>query len=271
MSYETVLIEDRDNVRYITLNRPERRNALSPELLAEIVEAIYEGEADEDVGSMVLRGAGTAFCSGFDITPGGPPRSGQLSIRDDINSMRRITRAMTDIWNSSKPVIAQIHGYCVAGGTDLAMHCDMIVAAEDARIGFPPVRAQGGPPTHMWTYHMGPQWAKRMLLTGDFIDGKTAERAGMVLEAVPADELEAAVHDLASRVAMVPHDLLAINKSTVNRAIEAMGRSLLQDLSREADAIGHRADANAEFRRIGEQEGLRAALAWRDAKFERRD
>ena len=269
MDYATLLTETNDRVRYLTLNRPERRNALSPELLAELVDAVQRAEEDPAVGCIVIRGAGPAFCSGFDITPSGPPRSGQISIREDINGMRRTTRAMTEIWNVTKPTIAQLHGYCVAGGTDLALHCDMVIAADDARIGFPPVRAQGTPPTHMWTYHVGPQWAKRMLLTGDFIDGGTAERIGLVLMAVPAEQLEREVHDLASRTALIPHDLFAANKSVVNKAVELMNRTMLQEVVREADAIGHRADAAAEFSRIGREDGLRAALAWRDGKFDR--
>lgn len=181
--------------------------------------------------------------------------------------MRGITNQMAVIWNVTKPTIAQLHGYCVAGGTDLAMHCDMILAAEDTRIGFPPVRAQGSPPTHMWTYHVGPQWAKRMLLTGDFIDGKTAERIGLALAAYPAAQLEDEVHRLASRVAKIPHDLVAANKSIVNKAVEFMGRTALQEAARETDAIGHLAEAAVEFGRIGREEGLRAALSWRDDKF----
>jgi enoyl-CoA hydratase len=145
----------------------------------------------------------------------------------------------------------------------------MIIAAEDAQFGFPPVRAQGGPPTHMWTYHVGPQWAKRMLLTGDFIDGKTAERIGLVLQAVPADQLEHETHELARRVAMIEHSLLAANKSVVNRAVELMGRTMLQEFSRDADAMGHQAAAAAEFGRIARTDGLRAALSWRDDKFAR--
>lgn len=272
MGYQTLLTEIRDRVNYITLNRPEKRNALSGELQEELSDALRSAEQDPEVGCVVIRGAGPAFCSGFDISPQASGRSGPRSPRDiraDINGMRGITSRMSELWNLSKPVIAQVHGYCVAGGTDLAMHCDIIIAAEDARIGFPPVRAQGCPPTHMWTYLVGPQWAKRMLLTGDFIDGKTAERIGMVLCAVPADQLESEVHSLASRIAMVPHDLLAANKSVCNKAVELMGRSTLQESAREADAIGHLSEANAEFASIGREQGLRAALSWRDDKFNR--
>ena len=269
MAYATILTETRDRVRYVTLNRPERRNALSLELQNELLDALTAAEQDEEAGSIVIRGAGPAFCSGFDITPRGRTPGGETPIRADINNLRGTTRRFAQIWELSKPVIAQIHGYCVAGGTDLAMHCDMIVAAEDTQIGFPPVRAQGAPPTHMWTYMVGPQWAKRMLLTGDFIDGATAERIGLVLSAVPAERLADEVHELASRVAMIPSDLLAANKGIVNKAIELMGRTMLQEAARETDAIAHKTDAALEFSRVGREQGLRAALSWRDDKFNR--
>ena len=267
MTYQTILTETRDRVRYVTLNRPEKRNALSLELQTELVDALEAAEQDPEAGCIVVRGAGPAFCAGFDITPSDRTPGGAKPIRTDINDMRGTTRRLARIWELSKPVIAQIHGYCVAGGTDLAMHCDMIIAADDTQIGFPPVRAQGAPPTHMWTYMVGPQWAKRMLLTGDFIDGATAERIGLVLSAVPAEELADEVHTLASRIAMIPHDLLAANKGITNKAIELMGRSMLQEAARETDAIAHKADAAAEFSRIGREQGLRAALSWRDDRF----
>ena len=269
MAYATILTETRDRVRYVTLNRPEKRNALSLELQNELIDALVAAEQDEEAGCIVIRGAGPAFCAGFDITPQGRTPGGEKPIRTDINDLRGTTRRFAQIWELSKPVIAQIHGYCVAGGTDLAMHCDMIVAAEDTQIGFPPVRAQGAPPTHMWTYMVGPQWAKRMLLTGDFIDGATAERIGLVLSAVPAERLADEVHELASRVAMIPHDLLAANKGIVNKAIELMGRTMLQEAARETDAIAHKTDAALEFSRIGREQGLKAALSWRDDKFNR--
>ena len=267
MTYATILTETRDRVRYVTLNRPEKRNALSLELQTELIDALEAAEQDPEAGCIVVRGAGPAFCAGFDITPQDRTPGGTKPIRTDINDMRGTTRRLARIWELSKPVIAQIHGYCVAGGTDLAMHCDMIIAADDTQIGFPPVRAQGAPPTHMWTYMVGPQWAKRMLLTGDFIDGATAERIGLVLSAVPADQLADEVHHLASRVAMIPSDLLAANKGITNKAIELMGRTMLQEAVRETDAIAHKADAAAEFSRIGREQGLRAALSWRDDRF----
>src|SRR5690606_34573600 len=143
------------------------------------------------------------------------------------------------IFDMHKPVIGQIHGYCVAGGTDLVFLCDIVVAAEDARIGFPPVRAMGGPPQHMWTYHVGPQWAKYMLLTGEFITGAEAERIGLVWKAVPAEQLTETVEELADRLAMVHPDFLAGNKRAVNLAMELMGARTMQRLAAELDARMH--------------------------------
>ena len=269
MAYATILTETRERVRYVTLNRPEKRNALSLELQHELIDALEAAERDTEAGCIVIRGAGPSFCAGFDITPQGRTPGGEKPIRDDINDLRGTTQRLARIWELSKPVIAQVHGHCVAGGTDLALHCDMIVAAEDAQLGFPPVRAQGSPPTHMWTYMVGPQWAKRLLLSGDFIDGATAERIGLVLSAVPAERLADEVHALASRVALVPADLLAANKGIVNKAIELMGRTMLQEAARETDAIAHRTESAREFARIGREQGLKAALAWRDDPFDR--
>jgi enoyl-CoA hydratase len=163
-----------------------------------------------------------------------------------------------------KPFIAAIDGYCLAGGTDLALNSDMIIAAEDAQFGFPAVRSIGSPATHMWTYMVGPQWAKRLLLTGERIDGRTAERIGLVMQAVPPSELDEPVHTLASNIARVPYDLLAQNKSICNKAIELMGRTLLQELARESDAIAHKSPAAQEFSRIARRDGLKAALAWQN-------
>jgi enoyl-CoA hydratase len=257
-----------NNVVRISLNRPEKRNALNVALQDELVEAMSAAEADRDVRTVILKGEGKAFCSGYDISPSAwSDYEGQLTMRDDIQNLRRVVSRFATIWQLSKPVIAQVHGYCLAGGTDLALHCDMVIAAEDAIIGYPPVRAMGSPPTHMWTYLVGPQWAKYMLLSGDTIDGKTAERIGLILRAVPAEKLEEEVMELAEKMANTPWDLLAVNKSIVNKAVELMGRSLLQQLAAESDAIAHQAPIVGEFYRMAAEKGLKAALESRDSPF----
>lgn len=263
-----ILYHKLDKVVQISLNRPEKLNAISVELQDELVEAIRAAEADDDVRTVILKGEGRAFCSGYDISPSPQSEySGQLTLRQDIQNLRRMVSRWATIWELSKPVIAQVHGYCLAGGTDLALHCDMVIAAEDAIFGYPPVRSMGSPPTHMWTYLVGPQWAKYMLLSGDAIDGKTAERIGLILRAVPAKKLEEEVTELAEKLAKIPWDLLAVNKGIVNKAVELMGRSLMQQLAAESDAIGHRAPTVDEFYRMAMEKGLKAALEWRDSPF----
>ncbi|MBI3743407.1 MAG: crotonase/enoyl-CoA hydratase family protein [Chloroflexi bacterium] len=268
MGYQYILVEKRDGVLTITMNRPEKHNPLNQTVIEEILGAAKEAEADREIGPIVLKGAGRSFCSGFDLTPQpGRVAAGEKSIRDDINDMTKASGRLGELWNLTKPVIAQVQGYCLAGGTDLAMHCDMIVCSEDAQFGFPAVRSMGAPPTHMWTYHVGPQWAKRMLLTGDMIDGKTAERIGLALKAVPLAQLDAEVHKIANNMAAIPYELLAANKSICNKAVEAMGRTLVQQMALEVDAIAHRAQATIDFSHKMKAKGVKAALQERDAKF----
>jgi enoyl-CoA hydratase len=172
------------------------------------------------------------------------------------------------VWDCPIPVIAQVQGNCLAGGTDLALHCDLVVAAEDARIGFPPVRSMGVPPTNMWLYHLGPQWTKRLLFTGDTLSGIEAKEVGLVVATAPAGSLDEVVLELAQRIALIGRDLLVANKRVVNTGVELMGRSQLQRFAAMNDAIGHRApEALAFNERIGEV-GLRRAVKERDAAFD---
>jgi enoyl-CoA hydratase len=166
-----------------------------------------------------------------------------------------------------KPVIAKIQGNCIANGTDIALLADMIITAHDAKIGYPPVRAQGSPPSHMWLYHMGPQWAKRLLLTGDLMRGRDAAKAGLALQSVPAAKLDAHVDELASRIAAISPDLLACNKRIVNLGLELMGAKTLQRLASEMDARGHLSDGRMAFRRAIQEHGLKEAVRRRDAAF----
>ena len=268
MSEQVILVEKRQRVLYITLNRPEKINALTVQMLEDLLSAVHAAEDDPEVGPIVIRGAGRGFCSGWDLTPS-PERDrlGELSIQNDINTMARRSGRLGELWHLTKPIIAQVQGYCLAGGTDLALNCDIIIAAEDAQFGFPAVRSMGTPPTHMWTYLAGPQWAKRLLLTGDRIDGKTAARIGLVLEAVPEAELEAHVDRLASTMAKIPTDLLAQNKAICNKAVDLMGRTMLQQLALESDAIAHKSPDAQEFNRVVREKGLKAGLAWQNEKF----
>jgi enoyl-CoA hydratase len=192
---------------------------------------------------------------------------GGRSFDDDAWQMERSQRLRMAIFDMHKPVVAQVHGYCLAGGTDIALLCDIIIAAEDATIGFPPARAMGALPNNMWLYNCGPQWAKRLFLTGDTVTGAEAAKIGLVLKAVPANLLEAEVEGLVDRMAMIDTELLSANKRIVNRGLELMGALTRQRLAAENDARAHLAPSVREFGRIAGEQGLKAALHWRDAKF----
>ena len=273
MAYQFIEYQASDGIGRVRLNRPEKLNALSRELQDELVDCMERADDDPDVRVMTLRGNGRAFCAGYDITPPSTPEAQAAAqaqrdnIRADIHRMKRTPNTMNTILNLSKPVIVGVHGYCIAGGTDLAMHCDIVIAADDAQIGFPPVRSMGTPPTHMWTYMVGPQWAKWFLLTGESVSGSRAEELGLVWKSVPGEGLDAAVEDLARTMARIPWELLAANKSIVNKAMDLMGRSTLQHIAAETDAIAHQAPIVKEFSRMAREEGLKAALEWRDGPF----
>jgi len=285
--YSTIVTERIGKVERITLNRPEKRNALSPTLQDEIIRAVQAAERSGEVRVIVLRGAGPSFCAGYDINPqrndsqerrslpvvggadggDGQEHIRQMTVEEDVAMCISLGERWGKLWNCRIPVIAQVHGYCVAGGTDVALHCDMIIAAHDAQIGFPPVRAQGGPPTHMWVYHAGPQWSKRLLLTGDFISGRRAAEVGLVLESVEADALDDHVMSLAQRVALIPHDLLVHNKRVVNFGIELQGRTAMSMLGGIHDALAHLAPEVADFNQRLRADGVRVAVGERDAAF----
>ena len=275
MSYEFIKYEVTDNgVAKVLLNRPEKLNALSLPLQAELYDCLQAADDDPAVRVITLRGAGRAFCAGYDVTPPQTDEDRRASeerrgnIRQDMHRLRKTARLMTSVFDLSKPVIAGIHGHVIAGGTDLALHCDMVIAADDANIGFPPVRSMGTPPTHMWTYMVGPQWAKWFMLTGETVSGKEAQEMGLVLKSVPAEGLDAAVDGLANKIAKIPWEMLAANKSIVNKALDLMGRNMMQVIAAETDAVSHQSSIVREFNRISSEEGLKAALAWRDAPFQ---
>lgn len=275
----TILYEvDRGRAR-ITLNRPEKLNALSLELQQELNEALWEADNDTNVRVVILRGNGRAFSAGYDLTPLANRRPspegdhytavyrGGRTFDDDAWQLERAQRLRMAIFDMHKPVIAQVHGYCLAGGTDVALLCDIIIAADDATIGFPPARAMGSLPNQMWVYHCGPQWAKRLFLTGDTVTGAEAAKIGLVLKSVPAGLLEQEVEGLVDRMVMIDTELLSANKRIVNIALELMGARTMQRFGAENDARAHLAPSVREFGRIAGEQGLKAALHWRDAKF----
>jgi enoyl-CoA hydratase len=194
---------------------------------------------------------------------------GAGSFDNDCWNMERLQSIPNVIYDLHKPVIAKIQGNCLAGGTDIALRCDLIIAAEDSKIGFPATRANGSPPAHMWTYHCGPQWAKRLLMTGDTIRGIDAARIGLVLEAVPAEELDDYVMDLAARVALIDPELNTAHKRIVNLALEQMGMLNIQRMAIEMDARAHLSTGprRSGFKADMKEHGLKEALRNRDAPF----
>lgn len=262
------LLSERDGeLLYLTLNRPDKLNALSISLQEEIVRALKQAEADKEIRVIVIKGAGRAFCAGYDIEPGGNVAYRQRTILEDVERLRQVTDRWLTVWELTKPVIAQVHGYCLAGGTDLALVCDVVIAAADAAFGHPGVRGIGLPLTHMWTYLVGPMRAKMMLLTGDTIDGLEAERVGLIAKAVLPEELDEQVREVALRMAAVPYEVSALNKRAVNRVLEEMGLKAVIRAGAELDAISHFTPPVIEFWEIANRDGLKAALAWRDRKF----
>jgi enoyl-CoA hydratase len=269
--FSTLIVEEIGRVRRLTLNRPDQHNPLTPRSMREILAAVAEAEADAGVHVVIIRSTGRSFSSGYgfiaeDADPGDFPQ--HAAIEGDVTAMLALGDGWARIWNCALPVIAQVQGNCLAGGTDLALHCDLVVAADDARIGFPPVRSMGVPPTNMWLYHLGPQWTKRLLLTGDTISGTKAQEIGLVVATAPADELDRIVLDLAERMALIGRDLLVANKRVVNMGVELMGRSQLQRFAALNDAIGHRAPEARAFSKQIAEVGLRRAIKDRDVAFD---
>lgn len=278
MDYQTILYQKANSIARITLNRPEKLNALSPQLMGEVVDAIRDAGDDDEINVIVIKGTGRCWSAGYDLSPAGfaggmeerRKQYGEViepSIRKDTEGEMWITNTWNAVWNSAKPIIAQVHGYCLAGGTDFALNCDIIICAEDSVFGYPPVRTMGTAPTHMWTYLVGPQWAKYTLFTGNPIDGKTAERIGLVLKAVPAEELEEEVNNLAETMANISIDLLSVQKRIVNLSLDIMGRTLIQQLCCEGAVRAHSEPVARAWYKTMLDKGLKAALDERDTKF----
>jgi enoyl-CoA hydratase len=268
---ETVLYEAGDGVATLTLNRPDRLNTIVPELIGDLRAALERAWGDPDVRAIRLRGAGRVFCAGYDIDWGAEAMSGELEAGEwdpirDYQWMSRFVDAYMDLWRSPKPVIAQVHGFCVGGGTDFALCSDLIACAEDCRIGYPPARVWGSPTTAMWVYRLGLERAKRVLLTGDALDGRTAVDWGLASLAVPADDLDAAALDLARRVALLPANQLHMMKLLVNQAYEQMGLRVTQLVGTLLDGAARHTPEGLAFSRAA-LDDVRRAVADRDAPF----
>jgi enoyl-CoA hydratase len=253
----------------ITLDRPERLNAIDRGMPGEIRTAVEAANDDSDVHVIVLTGAGRSFCAGYDLKEFAEAGYGtQRAVWDPIKDYR-VMKCNTDdfmsLFRSLKPTICKIRGHAVAGGSDIALCCDLVVMADDARIGYMPARVWGCPTTAMWVYRLGMERAKRMLFTGDTIDGRQAADWGLVLEAVPASELDDRVAELAERIAGVPTNQLAMQKLMINQAFDNMGLAGTQILATLFDGITRHSPEGRWFQELARVRGFHEAVEWRDS------
>lgn len=257
-----VLVEQLGKVRRLTLNRPEKSNSLSGPLLARLLAEIDAAADDLSTSVVILAGSGNGFCAGYDIAA-----PGQQDVWSDRIRLQRAARYLEAVWSCPLPVIAQVHGYALAGGADLALHCDLLMCSDDARVGYPPVRNLGVPPTNMWLYRLGPQMTKRLLFTGDSLTGAEAADLGLAIDAVPTERLADACLMLAQRIALVSRENLIGNKAVVNLGVDLQGRGILSRVAPVEDAVAHTAPAAQQFRAGVRANGLSSELRRRDAPF----
>jgi enoyl-CoA hydratase len=280
MTYSNILYETDGRLAFVTLNRPEKLNALSNELRGEVFHAMKEAEADRDVGVIVLRSAGRAFSAGYDLSPSreaaaDSPYVHPRSKLPDVGTThpahydwsRHVLLGNWIIWELSKPVVAQIQGYCLAGGTELASFCDFRIVAEDAQVGYPPVRAMGTMDIMWAPWHLPMTKAREFAYVGDSFSGVDMARLGWATYAVPADQLAEFTERFARRMAHIDNDMLMYSKRSVNRQYEAMGiRNGLMS-GTDVEAMSKHRPAASEWGRHVREEGLKGALEWRDGPF----
>jgi enoyl-CoA hydratase len=277
MTYETLLYETDGPIATITLNRPDSLNTIVPPMPDEVEAAITEAVRDAEVKVIVLRGAGRAFCAGYDFGGGfhhwdellkteGEWDPGKDFIGTTAHALAPTQKFMS-IWRSPKPVIAQVHGWCVGGGSDYALCADLVIASEDARIGTPYARIWGAYLSGMWMYRLGLTKAKEHALTGRPLSGAKAAEIGLINEAVPFADLEATVRRRAEELAALPAAQLAAQKLLVNQAYENMGLASTQTLGSILDGIMRNIPEARRFIERAAEEGVSAVVAERDAAF----
>jgi enoyl-CoA hydratase len=274
-------------IAYITLNRPEKKNPLSWPLLADLSEAIKMGDRDKNVSVMILRGAGSCFSSGHDLSAemgDSPLHMGDKSWDEYLHSKDRWgigvsvwdSRAhvqghieyVMQIWRAFKPIIAQVHSYCLGGASALALACDMLICSEDARLGYPPARAMApGDEIMIYSYHVGLKKAKELSLTGDSLTADEMLEYGMANYVFPNEDLEEETWKIATRIASIHVEMLSLSKRVVNRTFDQMGFSNAMYSGSEFDSLGHFSDSNQIWKSIVEKEGMKKALEYRDGPF----
>ncbi len=277
MPYETLLYDTAGAVATITLNRPERLNTIVPPMPEELETTVHRAIADADVKVIVLRGAGRAFCAGFDfgggfhhwddaLTTDGEWDAGKDFVSATAPSLAPVPKFMS-LWRSPKPVIAQVHGWCVGGGSDMALCADLVIASEDARIGTSYSRMWGCYLSGMWLYRLGLTRAKEYALSGRPLSGLEAVDAGLINAAVPFAQLEHEVAERAQQLASIPSSQLSAMKLIVNQAYENMGLASTQTLGPILDGLMRNTPDAARFIELAERDGVHAAVTRRDAPF----
>ena len=264
---DVVLYENHNGIATITLNRPDKLNAMNGEMVEQLTGRIAEAGADDNVKVVLIAGAGRAFCAGFDIND--EVEEGPESPLDWQPVLKRDSDMTMAVWSCPKPTIAVVQGYCLAGGCEVAMACDLIVAAEDAQFGEPEIQYGSGPVTLLMPFILGQKKTNELLFTGDKIDAHAALTAGLVNTVVPRENLEATAQELARRIAPTPLAVLRLTKQALNRAYEAMGLREAVNANLDISAIlnGANTPEQQEFDKIAKAEGLKAALAWRDSRY----
>ena len=289
-----VLYEAEDGVARITLNRPERGNGITRDLIAELTRCVERADLDPEVHVLLLSGAGRGFCGGYDLVEsaegtgtearrGEPGKDGSpldplviAANHDpggtwdpmvDYAMMSRNVQGFMTLFACGKPVVCRVHGFCVAGGTDMALCSDLLVIAEDAKIGYPPARVWGSPTTALWAHRIGAQRAKRLLFTGDSLSGREALEWGLAIEAPPPDQLEERTEILVRRIARVPVNQLMMMKLLVNQTLYAQGLHATQVLGTVFDGITRHTAEGYAFQRRAAEAGFRQAVRERDEPF----
>ena len=271
---KTLLYEVDGHVARITLNRPERGNGITLDMPRELADCVERANLDPAVHAIALAGAGKGFCGGYDLVesaerelPNHDPSEPWDPVLD-WQMMSRNLRGFMSLFHSDKPVLCKVHGFCVAGGSDMALCADLLVIAEDARIGYPPARVWGVPTSALWAARVGEQRAKRLLFTGDLIDGRTALDWGLAIEAPPAAELDERFEALLERVALTPVNQLVMMKLLLNQALYAQGLHATQALGVFFDGIARHTPEGYEFARRAAEQGWQAAVRQRDEPYD---
>jgi enoyl-CoA hydratase len=291
---KTLLYEVTDRVARITLNRPERGNGITRLLVSELEQYVEQADLDPAVHAILLAGAGKGFCGGYDLVesaegqgrlgeegsappPGSPldpavmaanhDPAGTWDAMVDYAMMSRNVRAFMSLFHCGKPVVCKVQGFCVAGGTDMALCSDLLVIAADAKIGYPPARVWGSPTTSLWVHRLGPQRAKRLLFTGDSLSGAEALEWGLAIEAPELDRLDERTEILLDRIAQVPVNQLRMMKLLVNQSLYAQGLHSTQALGTLMDGVARHTTEGYDFQRRAMQDGFREAVRERDEPF----